>query len=170
MVLVELANKHIVDYIPHALTFNLPPIRYRQVVNVCMYILTDPIMRSIVVLKAVNGNLSEVLLLHLKTIFAIWTFPCWFYLLPSFFLLLNTGTTIQVELIEEGPPRRLKVTYENTETNETLSEEFNTVSIIVHVFYSLHHYDVIMLTILLLFLTGAFWYWKRPRHKGTWIR
>lgn len=34
----------------------------------------------------------------------------------------------KVELVEEGPPRRLKVEYKNTETGETGSEEFNTVS------------------------------------------
>ena len=33
----------------------------------------------------------------------------------------------KVELIEEGPPRKLKVEYKNTETGEVLTEEFNTV-------------------------------------------
>ena len=34
----------------------------------------------------------------------------------------------KVELIEEGPPRRLRVEYKSTETGEISSEEFNTVS------------------------------------------
>ena len=33
----------------------------------------------------------------------------------------------QVELIEEGPPRKLKVEFRSTETGETATEEFNTV-------------------------------------------
>ena len=33
-----------------------------------------------------------------------------------------------MELVEEGPPRRLKVEYKSTETGEVGSEEFNTVS------------------------------------------
>lgn len=33
----------------------------------------------------------------------------------------------KVELIDEGPPRKLKVEYKNTETGEVLTEEFNTV-------------------------------------------
>ena len=35
----------------------------------------------------------------------------------------------KVELLEEGPPRRLKVEFKNTETGETGSEEYNTVSV-----------------------------------------
>ncbi len=34
----------------------------------------------------------------------------------------------QVELVEEGPPRRLRVEFKSTETGEVKSEEFNTVS------------------------------------------
>lgn len=32
-----------------------------------------------------------------------------------------------MELIEEGPPRKLKVEYKSTETGEVASDEFNTV-------------------------------------------
>ena len=34
---------------------------------------------------------------------------------------------VQVELIEEGPPRQLRVTYRSTETGEEKEEVFNTV-------------------------------------------
>ncbi|XP_065910410.1 thioredoxin reductase 1, cytoplasmic-like [Dysidea avara] len=37
----------------------------------------------------------------------------------------------KVELVEEGPPRKLRVEYKNTSTNEVGSEEFNTVLIAV---------------------------------------
>lgn len=37
----------------------------------------------------------------------------------------------QVELVEEGPPRKLRVEYKNLATNEVDSEEFNTVMIAV---------------------------------------
>lgn len=33
----------------------------------------------------------------------------------------------QIELVEEGPPRRLKVEFEYVETKEISSQEFNTV-------------------------------------------
>ena len=33
----------------------------------------------------------------------------------------------QIELVEEGPPRRLRVEFKSTETGEVKSEEFNTV-------------------------------------------
>ena len=32
-----------------------------------------------------------------------------------------------MELVEEGPPRRLKVEYKSTETGQVASDEFNTV-------------------------------------------
>ena len=38
---------------------------------------------------------------------------------------------LQVELVEEGPPRKLKVEYKSLATNEISSEEFNTVLIAV---------------------------------------
>ena len=38
---------------------------------------------------------------------------------------------VQVELVEEGPPRRLRVEYKNSTTNEISSEEFNTVLVAV---------------------------------------
>ena len=38
---------------------------------------------------------------------------------------------VKVELVEEGPPRKLRVEYKNTSTNEVGSEEFNTVLIAV---------------------------------------
>ena len=38
---------------------------------------------------------------------------------------------MKVELVEEGPPRKLRVEYKNTSTNEVGSEEFNTVLIAV---------------------------------------
>jgi hypothetical protein len=34
---------------------------------------------------------------------------------------------VQVELVEEGPPRRLKVEYKSTETGQVASDEYNTV-------------------------------------------
>ena len=37
----------------------------------------------------------------------------------------------QVELVEEGPPRKLRVEYKDTANNEVASEEFNTVLIAV---------------------------------------
>ena len=37
----------------------------------------------------------------------------------------------QVELIEEGPPRKLKVDYKSTETGDVASDEFNTVRLCV---------------------------------------
>ena len=33
----------------------------------------------------------------------------------------------QIELVEEGPPRRLRVTYRSSDGGEESSEEFNTV-------------------------------------------
>ena len=36
-----------------------------------------------------------------------------------------------MELVEEGPPRKLRVEYKNLATNEVGSEEFNTVLIAV---------------------------------------
>ena len=38
---------------------------------------------------------------------------------------------VQVELVEEGPPRKLRVEYKNLTTNEISSEEFNTVLVAV---------------------------------------
>ena len=38
---------------------------------------------------------------------------------------------VQVELVEEGPPRKLRVEFKNLATNEIGSEEFNTVLIAV---------------------------------------
>ena len=37
------------------------------------------------------------------------------------------GCVLQVELVSDGPPRRLRVEYQHTETGEVSSEEFNTV-------------------------------------------
>lgn len=34
---------------------------------------------------------------------------------------------MQIELVEEGPPRQLRVTYRSTETGEEQSDVFNTV-------------------------------------------
>ena len=34
---------------------------------------------------------------------------------------------VQIELVEEGPPRQLRVTYRSTETGEEHSDVFNTV-------------------------------------------
>ena len=39
----------------------------------------------------------------------------------------DCGWYLKVELIEEGPPRRLKVEFKGTETGEIGTEEFNTV-------------------------------------------
>ena len=36
-----------------------------------------------------------------------------------------------MELVEEGPPRRLKVEYKSTETGQVASDEFNTVGNII---------------------------------------
>ena len=50
----------------------------------------------------------------------------------NFFLNVIAGyVLVQVELVEEGPPRKLKVEYKNLATNEVSSEEFNTVLIAV---------------------------------------
>jgi len=38
---------------------------------------------------------------------------------------------VKVELVEDGPPRKLRVEFKNTSTNEVGSEEFNTVLIAV---------------------------------------
>ena len=46
--------------------------------------------------------------------------------------MLTAGhVLVQVELVEEGPPRKLRVEYKNLTTNEVSSEEFNTVLIAV---------------------------------------
>lgn len=44
---------------------------------------------------------------------------------------MNLCFFVQVELVEEGPPRKLRVEYKSLATNEVNSEEFNTVLIAV---------------------------------------
>ena len=73
----------------------------------------------------------------------------------------------QIELVEDGTPRRLKVDFEFVETKETSSQEFNTVrETYVGMPLLLHTHVAIVCEYIMQtsFHLGSLCHWTRSRH------